>query len=329
MEIQKNNILKKQFLILIVAMFSFSFFTFNKGWAHEHHPEVTKICQQDSLNNPTARKRNEWARECAQSLLDRVYEDTVGDLNKNMETLEKDENGNQRSTPRYFAFARKYRDKEWDFWKAPVNKEGNCNIPEGFTPVTCEATGDCLTADQKVNFESGNVTILDAYQMNMDNVMVLSNDSTLKEPKWKSAPVSYYSENTLNSKNQYIITITTKNQKTVKVTPSHPLINESGFLLPASSFKKGDSLVKENGELEEIDSITKTSFKGKVYSLAPEKTFNISSDNFKPKSQILSVQGFLTGSDNFQNEDYLYVGTQFLVPEELLTEVEDEVNELN
>ena len=74
-------------------------------------------------------------------------------------------------------------------------------------------------------------------------------------------------------------------------------MNGEGFMLEASKFKIGDSLVKLDGSLDPIVSIdADAQFFGKVYNISP-----VSNNDHE---NIVVAQGFLNGSQKYQKKAF-------------------------
>ena len=299
--------------------------TSRRRWSLDEWREIARArCAEDRLNTDQAKQRNAWTKNCNTELGWGISEaDLIG--------LEYDRNGNSRALPKYYIITTQDNQGNLKTWKAPTRQNDACVTPDSGNPqpaITCESfrrPRDCFTSHQVVKFEHGFIPIIDAYQSNESDVMVLKESSTLDKPEWKSVDVDSYTESQVDT-SQNIFVIRTSNEKLLEVTPNHPFIRGNGYLVEASRLEVGDSLVTENGESEEINSIQEVPFQGKVYNLSPAKSESENSIN--PKNQILSVQGFLSGSAGFERQDYYsYVGTQLLIPDIILADVTDEVTQ--
>jgi hypothetical protein len=67
----------------------------------------------------------------------------------------------------------------------------------------------------------------------------------------------------------------------------------------AQSIKVGNRLLKPDGTRDEVVSVTKTDYFGKVYNIKPASTNRV--------ANILIAQGFLVGSSRFQNDDVDFI----------------------
>jgi hypothetical protein len=83
----------------------------------------------------------------------------------------------------------------------------------------------------------------------------------------------------------------------LRITPDHPLVTEDGYLRAANTFKTGEHLVKADGSLDPIHSITPQTFLGKVYNVQPKTAENV--------SNVLVAEGYLNGSSRYQNENVM------------------------
>jgi hypothetical protein len=160
----------------------------------------------------------------------------------------------------------------------------------------CEAS--CYTPDQEILFEGGYVSILDALNARREDLITLSDDSTLDNVKMKKNSTYGYTVETRDTKHN-IYVITTESGGQLRVTDEHPVINGEGRMVKARTLKVGHELVKADGSRDTIVSIEKTEHFGKVYNVRPV-TENL-------VSNVLVAQGFLVGSSRFQNDDVGYI----------------------
>ena len=77
------------------------------------------------------------------------------------------------------------------------------------------------------------------------------------------------------------------------------MLEGGGKVVEAHALKVGDKLIKPDGSLDPIVSVTKTSHFGKVYNLKPRSTNRV--------ANLLIAQGYLVGSSRYQNEDVDYM----------------------
>ena len=155
-------------------------------------------------------------------------------------------------------------------------------------------TASCYLPDQQISFSTGDAPILEALTALRDDVKTLTPTSTLENISLKTDHVASYTRE-IHDANHIIFDIRTASGGQLKVTDKHPVLVDSGRIMEARSLKAGQSLIKADGTRDQIVSVEKTSYFGKVYNLKPEATNRV--------SNLLIAQGFLVGSSRYQNED--------------------------
>jgi len=197
----------------------------------------------------------------------------------------------------------------------------NCNLYTDKTGTTvymgnfsvvgyCE--GGCYTPDQSLRFSTGDVNIVDALNARRDDIVTLSPDATIDEPRTKVSTVYSYTHDVFDAK-QPIVKLTTASGGSLSVTKAHPVLVSNGRLVRADKLRESDELLKADGMPDPITRIERTNFFGKVYNLRPTATERV--------ANILIAQGFLVGSARFQNEDVSFVNRALLfraVPDEVM-----------
>jgi hypothetical protein len=187
----------------------------------------------------------------------------------------------------------------------------NCTLytaPNGTGAVTafyvngyCESS--CYTPEQKLLFSDGEMSILGAREALREDLVTLTKDSTLDGLKYQTNKTYSYTEE-LRDAQHTIIEITTRSGGHLRVTDEHPVIQGEGLIVRAMTLKAGDDLVRQDGSLDEIISIEKTQYFGKVYNIRP-----VTSDLV---TNVLVAEGFLVGSSLFQNDEVGYMNRQLL-----------------
>ncbi len=190
-----------------------------------------------------------------------------------------------------------------------------CDMPEDVKFLTvCEA--GCYTADQKLMFTSGvsavgipiahakdswtkdvNATLQSGSKEFPEEILKiygLTEGSTFESIKMKPLNIRRFLVSAMDEKNS-ILEFKTALGGTLKVTPDHPLVNAQGLIRKASFFKPGDELVRQDGSLDAIVSISQKVIFGKVYNVEPSSS--------KGTEHIHIAQGFLAGSLALQNGD--------------------------
>jgi len=175
-------------------------------------------------------------------------------------------------------------------------------IPANTTVTGFFVNGYCVSScylpDQQIAFEGGNEGILDAMNELRTGVTTLTSKSTLNNIQTHTDEVASYTHDIHEAK-QVIFTITTRSGGQLKVTDKHPILEGNGRIVQAQSIKVGNRLIKPDGTRDEVVSVTKTDYFGKVYNIKPASTNRV--------ANILIAQGFLVGSSRFQNDDVDFI----------------------
>jgi len=186
-------------------------------------------------------------------------------------------------------------------WIAPKDPQQSCSVPaKVYIAAVCVSS--CATPDQEIlvfsekskQFKSQ--TFLDALNSKTKFVGSLhldqGNDDKGKIEIKKTKVENWVTE--LMDTEHEILVFKTKSGSQLKVTPNHPLVAADGTIKIAVDFVVGDQLVKLGGQFDEITSIDKIHYFGKVYNL-----FVNSNDKLK---NIVVTNGFLNGTAFYQNE---------------------------
>jgi hypothetical protein len=170
----------------------------------------------------------------------------------------------------------------------------------------------CYLPDQQIAFDGGTEGILDAMNQLRTGVTALTPTSTLDNITTHTDDVASYTHDIHEAK-QVIFTITTRSGGQLKVTDKHPILEGDGRIVQARSIKVGNRLLKPDGTRDEVVSVTKTEYFGKVYNIKPVSTNRV--------ANILIAQGFLVGSSRFQNDDVDFINRIILghgIPENVI-----------
>lgn len=193
-------------------------------------------------------------------------------------------------------------------------------------PASVEIAGicepGCYTGDQEIRFESGNTPILEALNADKKDVVTLSPDSSFGAFSFFTNEVARYTQD-IEAAEQEILVFHMKSGGELKVTPKHPLLGPDGVMRTADELQDGDDLVQEDGSLDPIASIERTTMTTKVYNLRPVTTDLI--------SNILVAQGYMTGSARYQSEFTEYLNRLLWrrkVPMELIPTVKKSAKDL-
>jgi hypothetical protein len=161
----------------------------------------------------------------------------------------------------------------------------------------CRAIG-CYSPEQKIAFEDGYLSIGNAEKLKKTGVLVLDKNSTLENFQYKSAPVQKYRKDLLPQR-QEIYTFKTAANKTIRITPTHPMLLDDGFLWAAKKIKEGQSFVNADGTFDKIVRATKE--------LELVETVNIQPVSKQFSENLLLVEGLVTGSLRYQDEYAKYL----------------------
>jgi hypothetical protein len=240
-------------------------------------------CEHDSLDPATSRARLLWAGENKIIPASLVFK-----------WLYRVENNQvvMNARPYYPMFGTwNGRPNDTQVWK-PEDYGMPKHVPAGKVWVAiCRAS--CLTPEQKILTDKGYMRIDKAEKRQHPSIVTLADASEMEHLSFQKSDVLKYTAS-FQDAFHVILSFHTQSGGTIRVTPNHTLLNQEGRIVEASSMKVGDSLVSTNSNLDRIESIRVTSYFGKVYNIRPTATDR--------KSNVVVAQGFLTGSDRYQNE---------------------------
>ncbi len=165
----------------------------------------------------------------------------------------------------------------------------------------CEAS--CYAPDQKLQFQGGDVAIVDALAQRRTDLVTLSAESTLDNVQLMNNTTFAFTAETRDTKH-VIFEISTESGGKLRVTDEHPVINGEGRMVQAKTLKVGEDLVRANGSPDRIVGIERVSHFGKVYNLQP-----VTQDLV---TNVLVAEGFLVGSSRFQNDDVGFINRVIL-----------------
>lgn len=257
-------------------------------------------CSQDQLpDNAAAIARQDWADRClyvskaewAKNYANRTHTRTGALI--------------PREKLAYPIFV---HDATNEIWKP--DDLSQCNMPADVVFFTiCEA--GCFTGDQKLAFHQSNqsreIAIADAYRTYANQVssaqgatqdelklMTLRPGSSLDAMSFIPTEIFRFLVSAQEEMNE-ILTLRTQSGNEIKVTPDHPLIDRDGAVRKAAYFEEGEELVRADGSLDAISSISSTLEFGRVYNVEPVGKTST--------EHVIVAQGFLAGSLALQNGD--------------------------
>lgn len=174
----------------------------------------------------------------------------------------------------------------------------------------CESS--CYTPEQTVLFSDGYTPILDAVNARRSDMVILDSNSSLDNILLKTGQTYSYTAEFRDTEHP-IVELKTESGGMLRVTTEHPIVDGSGRLVTAKTLHEGDQLVKSDGTLDRIVSVTATKHFGKVYNLRPNTSDRI--------SNLLVAEGYVVGSSLFQNDEVDYINRVILnksVPAEVI-----------
>ena len=281
-------------------------------------------CEQDNLNKSQARQRLAWLNRCIQKFSQNNKGSFYGitmyqTYRMSMKHHKKTDQAIPRERPIYPMFYNSETNEVYRPYPTGSKDKDDCDIPDGYV-VAKYCTSSCYTPDQRVWYSEGEVPIGDAYNELLQDIMVVSEDSTARDIQYRRAQVQDYVRSAIDG-NHDILVIQTESGAKLKVTPNHPLVNQTGQMVEAGDLTSEDSLVNSEGVLERITSIEETAYHGKVYNVSPE--IKPSQNGIDLNGQIVVAQGFLSGSNWYQNEGHEFLNRSLLrsnIPEKILTQ---------
>jgi hypothetical protein len=267
-------------------------------------PNVLRRCAEDSLDPVAALGRVEWLRKCIRENGGDFHGFQLKHIYGLLNDFNDDESVVPRSRPMYPTFL-----SGETSWIAPTDASAACTVPVGFTSgVVCVSS--CYTPDQQILFKDGYQVLFNAFRENKQGVAVLSSQSTLERPILAVGEQVEYTTEAVDTKND-IVEISTNAGPALKVTLNHPLLDDSGRMREAREFNVGDSLVKADGKAAQIVELRHSIHYGKVYNLSPALSKDADGQYDLP-AQILVAQGYLAGSNYFQNSGAKYMNRVLL-----------------
>lgn len=185
------------------------------------------------------------------------------------------------------------------------------NLPAGVAvDALCEA--GCYSPEQEIRVGDGFVSVAKAQASGESTLMTLAPNASLDALSFMKNTIARWTMD-IAPANQTIITLRMKSGGELRVTTEHPLVTSEGVMKRAEDLSLGESLVRENGSLDPVVSMVKSTEFMKVYNLRPTTT--------DLTSNILVAQGYLTGSVRYQNEYIKYLNRVLLrhkIPTELI-----------
>ncbi|HYX31778.1 MAG TPA: Hint domain-containing protein [Oligoflexus sp.] len=282
--------------------------------------KIKDRCEQDNLSGPEAWERLLWLKNCHKGLLVATYNSINGDDGTSDEAkiaiIESEwfyvggDPAKPKARPNYLTFGTATYENPLN-WFAPRAASVVCTeFPAGYQ-VLGECTSSCYEPDQKLLFSEGEIPIAEALDKLQDQIVTLTDESTLDFVNLQNRKVKHYARSATPTKHE-ILTISSHSGGQLKVTKNHPILTAEGLMIEAGELKVGDRLVQVDGQTDAIVSISEKEHFGRVFNIQPEA-------DTQP-GQIVIAQGFLSGSSWFQNDGYEFINRLILrrnVPVEL------------
>lgn len=203
----------------------------------------------------------------------------------------------------------------------PAHDPADCDLyqnaagsgaPSATHYVNVYCTASCYPGDRLILTPAGFVTIKEARDGLMEEIITLAPESTLDRIGLMKNSVYSYTEEARDATHS-IVTYRLASGGELQVTVDHPVLRADGFMVEAADLEVGDSLLQPDGKHDLIIDIEKREFFGKVYNLRPATQDTV--------SNILIADGYLVGSSMYQNEGVEYMNRIVLgdsIPYELL-----------
>lgn len=177
-------------------------------------------------------------------------------------------------------------------WRAPTTEDAP-DLNGETARIRAVCTSSCYKPEVRVFFPDGYESIEDAFHNNTPQIVTLSEDAKLDNLQYVVSPVESYTREVKPALHE-IIRLETQDGGRLLVTPNHPLLDDSGVMREARTFKTGEALVRTNGKPAVLKTVSPESHFGQVYNVTPK------SNNLR--SHVVVAEGFLSGSAWYQND---------------------------
>lgn len=305
----------------LLMLFCLVYLASSPAFSQKSDPgKVHKRCKDDSLDVNQSIGRISWVFRCAEKQVRQYYSQLGYPENDPYEDVMFElrhawllnARGKVKPRPSYPTFT---KDDLVTGWQAPVADDPHCRVkvPANFKiGATCMAS--CYTPEERVLYSSGLVPIQEAFQEQLQGLMTVSGHSTLNSIDLEPSKVRFYVES-IRETDHKILVFQMASGGVLQVTPNHTLVDGNGYIKEAQNFTTGSYLVKSNGEKDLIESIDTIDYFGKVYNVEP------STDSLK--GNLIVAEGYLSGSNWYQNDGYNHINKRILreaLPKELVTQ---------
>lgn len=149
----------------------------------------------------------------------------------------------------------------------------------------------CYTPDQELQFDGQYMSIERAFARDAKTVTAMSALSTELQPQFAEQSIKSF---VTGETKETIYTLQGEGGEQLTVTGEHPMVTGDGYLVAARDLKEGDALLGADGHLIVLGRISTRPYSGWVFNVKPQSEKKI--------ENIVVAQGYLTGSNRFQNE---------------------------
>ncbi len=273
-------------------------------------------CSQDSLNNTKAGGRYKWMVKCADKV-PAIKEfltkfDDVSITKGSGKSKQEFSLGSEGRVMYATFMSRNSHNSQGSKcekpWIAPTDPNVSCDVPaDVYVAAVCVSS--CATPEQQIMAqESANeklkyVRFDQAWKDKFAFVATLQSQSTMSSKRVQKTRVDQWVTEMVDTTHD-VLEFHMKSGGQLRVTANHPIVSGDAFIRQAQDFKVGDSLVLLGGQLDQIVSIDKQEYFGKVYNV-----FVKSADLHK---NIVVTNGYLNGTAMYQNEGAKFLNTQVM-----------------
>lgn len=147
---------------------------------------------------------------------------------------------------------------------------------------------DCLTPEQPVKFNGAYVPIEEAARVGRPTVTTLATRPGVEGARLGEQPVRQFIATAFIGD---IFQMRLNSGIAVDLTGNHPMVLSDGRIVQADTLRAGDALLRADGDVEEITSISTKPYNGNVWTVRPNSE--------KKLENVMLVNGLLTGSSHF------------------------------
>ncbi|MCK6588802.1 MAG: cell surface protein, partial [Polyangiaceae bacterium] len=175
--------------------------------------------------------------------------------------------------------------------------------PNNFTAVAGLCEAGCYTGEQEVRFGDELLPIGRAFASGETKVTTLSPGATFDSLTFIVNDIARWTAD-IAPADQQLITLRMQSGGELRVTTEHPILTSEGVMKRAMDLVAGESLVREDGSPDPIESTETQTVFTRVYNLRPV-TLDLATN-------IIVAQGYLNGSARYQSEYVKYLNRVLL-----------------